>query len=71
MIKVRYKGEIEIALDIPDDTQGLVPFEAIQEEINGFSSRIRGVILSELVDTDYGDAIVKTISASVYREGDQ
>lgn len=71
MIKVRYKGEIEIALDVPDDTKGLVPFEAMQEEVNSFSSRIRDVVLSGLIDTDYGNAIVKTISTSVYREGDQ
>lgn len=67
MIKFLFKAEVEIEMNFPEDTPGLLPIEGIKKEADSFEDSMKKVLLDNFVDEAYGKIKVTTKEKTVER----
>lgn len=68
MVKVKYKCELEIEMNFPEGTPGIMSFEHMKVEMERLEDVLAEVLHDEIVDKEYGKIKIKTVEKEIWEE---
>jgi hypothetical protein len=68
MVKVKYKCELEIEMNFPEGTPGIMSFEHMKGEMERLEDVLTEVLHDEIVYKEYGKIKIKTIEKEIWEE---